>query len=68
MAYDATWQANLKLRLRRMRLSKNMRRLVRETGLTSDDFIYPLFVRHGQDVKTACGIAARQVPDVPWTI
>jgi porphobilinogen synthase len=26
-----------------------MRRMVRETTLTPDDFIYPLFIRHGQD-------------------
>ena len=51
MATEATWHANLKVRPRRLRLSQNMRRLVRETKLTSDDFIYPLFVRHGQGVK-----------------
>ncbi len=51
MAHEATWHANLKVRLRRLRLSKNMRRLVRETKLTSDDFIHPLFVRHGQGIK-----------------
>ena len=28
-----------------------MRRLVRETELTSDDFVYPLFVRHGEGIK-----------------
>jgi porphobilinogen synthase len=37
------------LRPRRMRLSGAMRRLVRETTLTPDDFIYPLFVREGED-------------------
>ena len=51
MAYEATWHANLKVRLRRLRRSENMRRLVRETELTSDDFVHPLFVRHGQGVK-----------------
>ncbi len=51
MAYEATWHANLKVRPRRLRLSQNMRRLVRETGLSPDDFIYPLFARHGQGVK-----------------
>ena len=51
MATEATWHANLKVRPRRLRLSQNMRRLVRETKLTSDDFIYPLFVRHGQGIK-----------------
>ena len=28
-----------------------MRRLARETSLQPDDFIYPLFVRHGQDQR-----------------
>ena len=51
MAYEATWHANLKIRLRRLRLSQNMRRLVRETELTSDDFVHPLFVRHGEGIK-----------------
>lgn len=37
------------LRPRRLRLSPNMRRMVRETVLTPDDFIYPLFVRDGVD-------------------
>ncbi len=51
MANGATWHADLKVRLRRLRLSQNMRRLVRETELTSDDFVHPLFVRHGKGVK-----------------
>ena len=40
-----------RLRPRRLRLSASMRRLARETTLTPDDFIYPLFVRHGQDQR-----------------
>lgn len=51
MTQQATWQANLKERPRRLRLSGNMRRLARETALSADDFIYPLFVRHGEGVK-----------------
>ncbi len=51
MAYEATRHASLKVRPRRLRLSQNMRRLIRETKLTPDDFIYPLFARHGEDVK-----------------
>ena len=51
IATEATWHANLKVRLRRLRISRNMRRLVRETELTSDDFVHPLFVRHGNGVK-----------------
>ena len=51
MENEATWHANLKVRLRRLRFSENMRRLVRETELTSDDFVHPLFVRHGEGIK-----------------
>ena len=39
-------------RFRRTRLNKNLRALVRETNVTTDDFIYPLFVRNGQNIKT----------------
>ncbi|MHB8174201.1 MAG: porphobilinogen synthase [Nitrospirota bacterium] len=38
-------------RARRMRSSETIRRMVRETILTPDDFIYPLFVTHGKNVK-----------------
>ncbi len=38
-------------RLRRLRLSKDLRRMVRETKLDVDDLIYPLFVVPGKDVK-----------------
>ncbi len=38
-------------RFRRKRLHPVMRDLVRETFLTTDDFIYPLFVRSGEGVK-----------------
>ncbi len=34
-------------RLRRLRANANIRRLVRETRVTADDLIYPLFVTHG---------------------
>ena len=51
MANEATWHADLKVRLRRLRVSQNIRRLVRETELTTDDFVHPLFVRHGEGVK-----------------
>ena len=39
------------LRLRRLRKNERIRRLVRETNLSVDDFIYPLFVRPGKGVK-----------------
>ncbi|MCW4048121.1 MAG: porphobilinogen synthase [Candidatus Bathyarchaeota archaeon] len=36
-----------KLRMRRLRATKNIRDMVRETTLSKDDFIYPLFVKEG---------------------
>jgi porphobilinogen synthase len=38
-------------RPRRLRLSPQLRRMVRETELSSTDLIYPLFVTHGQAVQ-----------------
>jgi len=38
-------------RPRRLRSNENIRRMVRETKLSPDDFIYPLFVTHGKAVK-----------------
>jgi porphobilinogen synthase len=38
-------------RMRRMRRTESLRRLVRETRLSPSDFIYPLFVIEGQDVR-----------------
>lgn len=38
-------------RPRRLRCSENLRRMIRETHVSVDDFIYPLFVVHGQRVK-----------------
>ncbi len=38
------------IRPRRLRHSPAMRRMVRETELSSSDFIYPLFVTHGRNV------------------
>ena len=37
--------------MRRLRSSDAMRRLVRETSLSVDDFVYPLFVREGEGLK-----------------
>ncbi|MDA0738601.1 MAG: porphobilinogen synthase [Nitrospirae bacterium] len=39
-------------RMRRLRQHESLRRLVRETNLTPDDFIYPLFVTVGDNQKT----------------
>ena len=38
-------------RLRRLRANYTLRRMVKETGLSADDFIYPLFAIHGKDRK-----------------
>jgi len=40
-------------RLRRLRASEALRRMVRETTLSVDDFILPLFVRPGRGVRRA---------------
>jgi porphobilinogen synthase len=37
--------------MRRLRGSANMRRMVRETRVTVDDLVYPLFVRPGEGLK-----------------
>lgn len=39
-------------RFRRTRLNKQLRCLVRETNVTVNDFIYPLFIRSGEGIKT----------------
>lgn len=40
-----------KIRLRRLRSSASMRRLVRETSLSAGNLVYPLFVREGKNLK-----------------
>jgi porphobilinogen synthase len=45
-----TLPANFK-RFRRLRGSEAMRSLVRETRLSPESFVYPLFVTHGQGVR-----------------
>jgi len=40
-----------KIRMRRLRSSNAMRRLVRETSVSVDDLVYPLFVREGEGLK-----------------
>jgi porphobilinogen synthase len=42
-------------RPRRLRANENLRRLIRETTLTINDLIYPLFVRPGKGVKNPIG-------------
>jgi len=45
-------------RARRLRSNENIRRLVRETILTVDDFVYPIFVEEGENIK-------REIPSMP---
>lgn len=45
-------------RHRRLRQSANMRALVRENHLTTDDLIYPIFVAEGNNIK-------REIPSMP---
>jgi porphobilinogen synthase len=47
-----------RLRLRRLRRTESLRRLVRETTLEAADLIYPLFVTHGEGV-------AQEIPSMP---
>jgi porphobilinogen synthase len=42
-------------RPRRLRANETIRRMVRETTLLPDNFIYPLFVTHGKGVKKEIG-------------
>ncbi len=48
--HELTAQAG-HIRPRRLRRTATLRRMVRETNLAPDDFIYPLFVRHGTDIQ-----------------
>ncbi len=45
-------------RMRRLRRTEALRRMVREVSVSVDDLIYPIFVTHGLDVKL-------QVPSMP---
>lgn len=53
-----TMAEGLTHRPRRLRRSENLRRLVRETALTVEDLVYPLYVVHGRDVK-------EEIPSMP---
>ncbi len=46
---------NLTHRTRRLRRTEDLRALVRETQLTPDDFVYPLFVCEGEGVRREIG-------------
>ena len=38
-------------RFRRLRSSKNIRRMVRETRVDKSDLIYPIFIAEGENIK-----------------
>ncbi|HSH04118.1 MAG TPA: porphobilinogen synthase [Anaerolineae bacterium] len=46
---------SLQRRPRRLRLTAGLREMVRETILTANDFIFPIFVTHGDDVRQEIG-------------
>lgn len=48
----------LKLRPRRLRLNENLRAMIRETTLSVKDFVYPLFVVAGENVR-------EEIPSMP---
>ena len=39
------------VRMRRLRVNETMRRLVRETSVSVDDLVYPVFVTEGSNIK-----------------
>lgn len=45
-------------RARRLRRTPNLRRMIRETTLAADDFIYPMFSIHGDNIR-------REIPSMP---
>jgi porphobilinogen synthase len=47
--------AHVTFRPRRLREKRLLRRMVRETALSIDDFVYPLFVTHGRSVREPIG-------------
>ena len=49
---------NLTQRPRRLRISSAMRDLVRETELSPRDFVYPIFVVPGEQIK-------EEIPSMP---
>ena len=56
-------------RFRRTRRTEALRRLVRESTLSANDLIWPVFVREGMDDETPVpampGVARMTVDDVP---
>ncbi len=57
-AYDSQQSTYPLSRPRRLRLNPALRAMVRETHLSPQDFIYPLFVRHGRQIQ-------EEIPSMP---
>jgi len=57
MTFDITTRQSF-ARFRRLRGSEALRNLVRETRLSPADFVYPMFVVHGRDVR-------EEIPSMP---
>ncbi len=59
-------------RPRRLRMSQNLRAMVRETTLSPDDFIYPLFVRSGantqKEISSMPGVFQWSLDRLPYEI
>ena len=49
-------------RTRRLRKNPSIRSMVRETKLSVDDFIYPLFIVEGENIKKEIGILMGYLP------
>lgn len=49
--YEVANLPALRVRPRNLRRTENLRALVRETHVSADDLVYPLFVVHGQNVR-----------------
>ena len=39
------------VRMRRLRANSSLRDLVRETVVTTDDLVYPVFIKEGTNIK-----------------
>ncbi|MCP5141005.1 MAG: porphobilinogen synthase [Gammaproteobacteria bacterium] len=59
-SFDTTRGAFPRVRMRRMRRDDWSRRLMRETVLTADDLIYPMFVMEGENRR----VAIPSMPDI----
>src|SRR5438046_9609702 len=66
MTHPSSFIPHPSLRPRRLRASANLRRLVRETRVTADDLIYPMFVTHAETapIPSMPGISRLSVDDL----